>query len=62
MNKDSSSNIELKPSDLHGIFRYVKLFRKQTFVIGIESSLIESANLTDILKEITVYTPLRFKY
>ena len=61
MNKDSSSNIELKPSDLHGILRYVKLFRKQTFAIGIESSLIESVNLTAILKEITVLHSLKIQ-
>lgn len=61
MNNEFPSNIELKPSDLHGILRYVKLFRKQIFVIGIQVSLSESPNFDSILKEITILHSLKIQ-
>ena len=42
MNNAFSHNNELKPSDLPGILRYVRLFRRQTFFIGIDEALAQN--------------------
>ena len=58
MDPQYASNNELKPSDLHGILRYVKSFRGETFIIGIEHSLTNHENLKNLHREIDVLRSL----
>ena len=52
MNNAISHNNELKPSDLQGILRYVRLFRRQTFFIGIDKALAQTDTFASVLKKI----------
>ena len=61
MDSQYASNNELKPSDLHGILRYVKSFRGETFIIGIEKSLTNHENLKNLHREIDVLRSLNIK-
>lgn len=58
MNNAFSHNSHLKPSDLLGILRYVRLFRGQTFFIGIDEVLTKTDIFPYILKEIAVLDSL----
>ena len=51
----------LTPSDLPGILRYVRLFRRQTFFIGIDEVLIQTDSFSSILKEIEVLDSLNIR-
>ena len=51
----------LTPSDLPGILRYVRLFRRQTFFIGIDEVLIQTDTFSSILKEIEVLDSLNIR-
>lgn len=61
MNKTVFHNNVLTPSDLPGILRYVRLFRRQTFFIGIDGALIQTDNFSSILKEIEVLDSLNIR-
>ena len=54
MNKAVFHSNLITPSDLPGILRYVRLFRRQTFFIGIDEALIQTDIFSTILKEIEV--------
>ena len=61
MNNAFSHNNELKPSDLPGILRYVRLFRRQTFFIGIDEALAQTDTSASVLKEIAVLDSLSIR-
>lgn len=52
---------ELKPSDLPGILRYVRIFRDQTFVIGMDQAVTQAENFSSILQEIAVLASLNIR-
>ena len=52
---------ELKPSDLPGILRYVRLFRRQAFFIGIDEAIAQNDTFTSVLKEIAVLDSLNIR-
>lgn len=58
MNPIDVSNNELRPSDLHGILRYVKSFRGETFIIGIDNTLKDNTALETIHSELDVLQSL----
>ena len=61
MSKSVFHNNLLTPSDLPGILRYVRLFRRQTFFIGIDEVLIQTDSFSSILKEIEVLDSLNIR-
>ena len=61
MNKVFFHNNELKPSDLPGILRYVRLFRRQTFFIGIDEDLSQADAFPSVFKEIAVLDSLNIR-
>lgn len=61
MNNVFSKNNELSPSDLPGILRYVRLFRRQTFFIGIDEDLTQTDIFPSVLKEIAVLDSLNIR-
>jgi amino-acid N-acetyltransferase len=61
MNKAAFHNNLITPSDLPGILRYVRLFRRQRFFIGIDEALIQTDIFSSILKEIEVLDSLNIR-
>ena len=61
MNKAVFHSNLITPSDLPGILRYVRLFRRQTFFIGIDEALIQTDIFSTILKEIEVLDSLNIR-
>lgn len=61
MNKAVFHKNPLTPSDLPGILRYVRLFRRQTFFIGIDKAFIQTDMFASILKEIEVLDSLNIR-
>lgn len=61
MNFLHASNNELRPADLHGVLRYVKSFRGETFIIGIENTLMDQNLIETIHREIDVLQSLNIK-
>lgn len=50
--------VSIKASDLRGILEYVPLYRKQTFVIAIDGSIIAGANFANVVTDIAVLRSL----
>lgn len=61
MNSKAIQHSELKPSDLPGILRYVRIFRDQTFIIGMDHAVTKAENFPSILEEIAVLASLNIR-
>lgn len=55
---DKENSITIKASDLRGILEYVPLYRNQTFVIAIDSHIVDCENFPNIATDIAVLRSL----
>ncbi len=51
----------LRPAQLRGILNYVPLFREHCFVVGLDSGVVQSSALPDLVKDLAVLRSLRIR-
>ena len=56
-----SGNINVKPTDLRGILKYVPMFREQVFVIALDGSVVSHEMFANVLLDIAVLRSLSIK-
>jgi amino-acid N-acetyltransferase len=49
----------IKPADLHGILKYVPLFREHVFVVAVDGAIAEDENFPNVLLDIAVLCSLQ---
>ena len=56
-----AEDIQIKPTDLRGILKYVPQFNNHVFVISIDGSIIAYDNFTNVITDIAVLRSLNIK-
>lgn len=54
-------SIDMKPTDLRGILRYIPRFRLKTFVISVDGAIVADENFANILLDIAVLRSLNIR-
>ncbi|MGF1483745.1 MAG: amino-acid N-acetyltransferase [Opitutales bacterium] len=49
----------IKPADLHGILKYVPLFREHTFIIALDGAIVADENFANLLLDLAVLRSLQ---
>ncbi len=51
----------IKPADLHGILKYVPLFREHTFVIALDGAVVLDENFANVMLDLAVLRSLQIR-